>query len=172
MTFQRSSLRALSVATAFAFSTAAQADLRVNFYEGAPKDRIQIVNTGVCTISGSSVTIDLSQSQGGLIFDVTASGQGVEVYQPFEIVQGENALARIPTVMDGQKQVVLEIVSLAPNEAIAFTIDVDDTIGQREITVTGSEFAGTTAAYTSGESPILATFSSGPEAIIPIQNCS
>lgn len=172
MSRQPSALSAMSVATLLVFATAAQADLRVNFYEGAPKDRIQILNTDACAISGSSVSIDLSQSQGGLIFDVTASGQGVEVYQPFEIVQGENALAQIPIILDGQKQVELEIEILAPNEAIVFTIDVDDTIGQREITVTGSEFVGATAAYTSGDTPVLATFLSGPEVIIPIQSCS
>lgn len=172
MNFQQSPLRAMSVATAFIFATSAQADIRVNFYEGAPHDRIQIVNTGACAISDSSVAIDFSQSQGELIFDVTAIGQGVEVYQPFEIVQGEDALARVPTVLDGQKQVELEIVSLSSNEAIVFTIDVDDTIGQREITVTGSEFTGTTAAYKRGDTRVMATFASGPEVIIPIQNCS
>lgn len=172
MSVQRTTFLAMSVSAALAFATAAQADLKVNFYEGAPKDRIQIVNTGACAISASSVAIDLSQSLGGLIFDVTASGQGVEVFQPFEIVQGGQALARIPAVLDGQKRIELEITSLAPSEAIVFTIDVDDTIGQREITVTGSEFSGATAAYSRGGEPVLATFLTGSEVTIPIPSCS
>lgn len=172
MKFRRSTLSAVSVAATLLAVNTAQADLRINFYEGAPKDRFQIINTGACAISESSVSIDLSDSQGGLIFDVTASGEGVEVYQPFDIVQGENALARIPTVMDGQKQLKLEIVLLAPNEAITFTIDVDDTIGQRQITVSGSEFTGATASYTRGATLVLATFTTGPEVIIPMPNCS
>lgn len=167
--------RALGVSMAAAawcvIATAAHADLRVSFQEGAPKDRFEIRNIGACTITGASVVIDLSQSQGGLIFDVTSSGQGTQVFQPFEIVQGAEALARVPTVVDGQNRVALEITRLAPDASIAFTIDVDDTLGQRATTVTGAEIAGATVSYNSGAIPVLATFANGPRTVIPIPDC-
>ena len=44
--------------------------------------------------------------------------------------------------VDGDRQVVLSIRRLAPGIRIAFTIDVDDTISPRGITVSGSEIEG------------------------------
>lgn len=172
MTLNQPNFCAAFVLMTATLATSSQADIQVTFYEGAPKDRVEIVNTGDCALAGSSLVIDLSQSQGGLIFDVTASGQGVEVFQPFEIVAGESALASVPTVLDGQQQIELEIASLAPNDVIAFTIDVDDTIEQREITVTGSEFAGATATYSGNADPVTATFLTTSDVSIPIPTCS
>ena len=172
MTLDQPRLRlALGLLTAM-LGTAAHADLQVTFYEGAPKDRVEIVNAGTCVLARSALLIDLSESQGRLIFDVTASGQGVEVFQPFEIVERENSLASVPTVIDGQQQIELEIDSLAPGEIIAFTTDVDDTIGQREITVTGSEFSGATATFRGGSGQVTARFLTGPEVSIPMPTCS
>lgn len=171
MSFQQSPLSALTLETFLALATTAYADLKVRFNEGAPKDRFTIQNTGTCAITASSIVIDLSKSQGGLIFDVTGSGEGVEVYQPFEVVEGSDALAAMPTVRDGQTRVELEIKRLAPGQSIAFTIDVDDTLGQRAITVTGSELDGAMTSYSNGAQPISASFSS-PTAVIPIPDCS
>lgn len=168
----RSLLTAASMASVVTFATAAHADLRVSFDEGAPKDRFQIENTGACTMTDLSLLVDLAQSQGGLIFDVTAEGQGVEVFQPFEIVQGAGALKGIPTVTDGQTEVSLDIARLAPNEAIAFTIDVDDTLGQRAITVSGNEIKGAMVTYAQADVSKTAMFSAGAEAEIKVASCS
>ncbi|MGR3634314.1 MAG: aggregation factor core [Shimia sp.] len=121
-----------------------QADLHLRFVEGAPKDRFEITNHSACALTSSTITLDLAPSQGALIFDVTGSGAGVEVFQPFEIVSGRDAFAALPTVKDGQNSVDLSIATLDPGKSIAFTIDVDDTLGAREITVTGSEISGAT----------------------------
>ena len=43
-----------------AMPTMSHADLRVGFFEGAPKDRFRIENTSTCTIADSSITLDLS----------------------------------------------------------------------------------------------------------------
>lgn len=149
----------------------AAADLNVSFIEGAPKDRFRIENTSACALSGSTVRLDLSTSKGALIFDVTAAGQGVEVFQPFELTEGAQALAERPQVSDGQSAIDLAIETLAPGQAIAFTIDVDDTIDQREITVTGSEIKGATVAISQGGQDRSAAFSDQAKARIVLADC-
>jgi hypothetical protein len=51
------------------------AAIGVRFIEGAPKDR----------------------------FDVTGTGAGIEMFQPFELVVGPEALATRPKVVDGER---------------------------------------------------------------------
>lgn len=171
MNLQKPILRTLAITASLTFATAALADIRVSFIEGAPKDTFRIENTGTCPVTGASIVIDLSTSQGGLIFDVTAAGQGVEVFQPFEVTQGAGSLANAPTVIDGQTQVLLDILTLAPSETIAFTIDVDDTLGQRAITVAESEIQGATATYTQGDTAVSATMTQQATAMIAAPKC-
>ncbi|PSL19598.1 aggregation factor core [Shimia abyssi] len=149
----------------------AQADLAVRFIEGAPKDRFQIENTGACAVTSGLVRLDLATSDGKLIFDVTDRGAGVEVFQPFELVQGQSAVTDAPAVVDGQSVVELGIKSLAPGDIIAFTIDVDDTVGQREITVSGSEIAGATASYVRGAERFTADFDERARTTVPLSVC-
>lgn len=87
--------------------------------------------------------IDFTDSNAGLIFDVTNSGAGVEVFQPFEITAGGQHLVAQPTISDGDQTALLDITGLGQNKTLAFTIDVDDTIGTRAITVANSEISGT-----------------------------
>ncbi|MEN0041637.1 MAG: aggregation factor core [Pseudomonadota bacterium] len=150
-------LLALTAAPAFA-------EVDVSFIEGAPKDRFQIANNAQCDIENAELTIDLEGSAGGLIFDVTDTGAGVEVFQPFEVVAGVAFLANAPVVRDGDRRIALSIGQLPAGQTIAFTIDVDDTINAREITVTDSELsggsvrlrvAGRTFEQTFGETPRL-----------------
>ena len=103
----------------------AYANMNISFDEGAPKDRFTFTNAGDCTIAATKVKLDLASSKAGLIFDVTASGKGVEVYQPLEITSGENSLLTIPTANDGDNQITLDIDQLAAGQSISFTIDVD-----------------------------------------------
>jgi hypothetical protein len=120
----------------------ANADILVRFIEGAPTDRFEITNAGACALAGIDVVIDLAGSAGRLIFDVTGTGAGVQVYQPFVVTAGADALATLPQVADGDRGVTLAIRALPAGGQIAFTIDVDDTRGQREITVSNSEIEG------------------------------
>ena len=144
-----------------------QVGVQIRFIEGAPKDRFVLENVGTCEVEASTLKIDLSQSAGRLIFDVTEKGAGVEVFQPLEFVEGVDALRQIPSVVDGQNTIELEIASLAAGDKLAFTVDVDDTIGQREITVTGSEIEGATVSYADAEETSTATFSS--EALVNVK---
>lgn len=148
-----------------------QAGVQIRFIEGAPKDRFVLTNVGTCQVEASSVKIDLSQSAGRLIFDVTEKGAGVEVFQPLELVEGADALRQLPSVVDGQNTIELEIASLAAGDTLAFTIDVDDTIGQREITVTGSEIEGATVSYSDADKTRTATFSSEALVNVTTKDC-
>ena len=125
-----------------ALATPAAADLTMRFSEGAPKDRFTLTNNGACALPVMTVTLDLGTAPAGLIFDVTASGAGVEVFQPFELVAGADLLREVPVILDGDASITLPLRGLGAGQSVAFTIDVDDTGGGREITVNGSEIAG------------------------------
>lgn len=168
--FHKMSIAAAALALPFT-AVVGQADLHVRFVEGAPKDRFEITNHGACAISSSTITLDLTTSQGALIFDVTSNGAGVEVFQPFEIVAGRDALVTLPTIVDGQSTVELPISALDTGASIAFTIDVDDTLGAREITVTGSEISGATVQLVGADARQTAAFDTEAKAQVTGPTC-
>lgn len=166
-------LKTLVVAagTTFGAVPLAHADLAVSFIEGAPKDRFTFSNTGKCTIQDATVTLDLSGSKAGLIFDVTSSGAGVQVFQPLDITNGTKALKTTPKVRDGDNQIVLKINRLIAGNRISFTIDVDDTMGGREITVSGSEIAGARVRFAKNGKSKAATFGSNARTVVALKDC-
>lgn len=132
---------AIGILTAVAFQTA-HASLIVDFVEGAPKDRFIVKNAGSCLLSDLVLEINLSQSDGRLIFDTTDTGAGVEVFQPFEATSENIVLVSSEVVKDGDSQLAVRIETLAVGESVGFTIDVDDTLPKSElgnIRVAGSE---------------------------------
>jgi hypothetical protein len=155
----------LSVLPAFA-------DISVRFIESAPKDRFEITNVAVCDVTATDVVVDLSASAAGLIFDVTGLGAGVEVFQPFELVDGADALAAVPKVADGDRQVVLSIRRLAAGQRIAFTIDVDDTISPRGTMVSGSEIQGAVVRVNAAGTTASGRFSREGVALAKTPPCS
>lgn len=144
----------------------ALADLTVDFIEGAPKDRFVITHNDGCPVADAQITIDLQGSQGALVFDTAAGAQGVEVFQPFEVVAGAALLTDLPRVADGDRSITLNTGAIPVGGQIAFTIDVDDTLGQREITVTGAEIAGATVSMTNGATISIAQFDARAKAVI------
>jgi len=126
-------------------ASVAHADLEFKFIEGAPKDRFVISNASECTIKKLLIDIDLSTSAGKLIFDTTADGAGVEVYQPFASDSSAIVLVSSSAVKDGDTLVSLRVEAIEPNESASFTIDVDDTMTESElgnIRVADSEIEG------------------------------
>ena len=115
--------------------------LTVTFRDGAPKDRFTISYDASCVAQPMRVDIDLGTAPAGLVFDITAAGAGVEVFQPLEWVLGR---ARASAVRDGDTVVSLDLDGLSPGETLAFTVDIDDTTSNRQITVDGSEMVGAT----------------------------
>lgn len=165
-------LRTLGLAAlCLAAPLTAHADIAVSFIEGAPKDTFRIENTGACTITGGTLSLDLAKSAAGLIFDVTARGAGVEVFQPLEMVEGVHAIFSIPLVQDGDAQVAFDLVSLGAGETVSFTIDVDDTLGSRAITVSGSEIAGAQVHYADNGMSKTAVFGRDAIAILEVSGC-
>ncbi len=146
----------------------AKADLTVSFIEGAPKDRFVVSSaTDACAEVPMTVTINLDGSAGALVFDVTDQGAGVEVFQPFELVAGAETVSTLPDVSDGDTSVTLALAGLSSAQTVAFTIDVDDTINAREITVTDSEIQGATIEVLQGTAGAQAVFGENATAVLP-----
>jgi hypothetical protein len=122
----------------------ATADIQLTFQEGAPKDRFILTNLSGCALPALSLSIDLASSASGVIFDVTASGAGVDVFQPFDLVSGAEMVLQASDIRDGDQRLDLTLSEMGPGQSLAFTIDVDDTSGQRGITVSGAELSGAT----------------------------
>lgn len=166
-------LKRLIIAAIFypGLSAFAHANMTVIFDEGAPKDRFTFTNTGSCTITDAKIALDLSSSKSGLIFDVTGNGPGVEVFQPLEMVSGADALLSIPEVKDGDNQITLNIGKLNAGQSIAFTIDVDDTMGGSEIIVSNSEIQSAKVDFSQNNKTTSAVFTADAGTKIPLEAC-
>ena len=153
----------------------ALADVRVTFIEGAPKDRFVITNTSACPTGALQVTIDLSTSSAGLIFDTTGSGAGVSVYQPFELVTGHDHVTAASKISDGDRRAVLDISDIPGKDEVAFTIDVDDTLpasANGQTMILDSEMAGSQLKIRAGGGrPITAPFDGTGTALAPWEVC-
>ena len=152
-------------------ATPALADIRVSFIEGAPKDRFMISSTGNCDIGKTEILLDLTGSSHGLIFDTTGAGQGVSVYQPFQIVSGADLLSASPTVLDGDQSIRLFLAALPKGKQVAFTIDVDDTAGVSETMVSGAEITGATVRVQTAGGETSGTFDATSSASVPLNDC-
>lgn len=165
--------RAFTLAAFATFgASVAQADISARFIEGAPKDRFEITSISECLSGPVVVTINLEGSAGGLIFDTTAAGAGVEVFQPFELTSGGNFVQQAPKVMDGDKSLSIGITALPKGQTVAFTLDVDDTGGAREITVSGGEIAGASINISAKNVAQSAVFEANARAQITQSLCS
>jgi hypothetical protein len=163
--------RTLTSAVFMALATSATADIIVTFNEGAPKDRFTFQNVSDCALTSATLSVDLNGSAGALVFDTTDKGAGVEVFQPFELVAGKAFVTDHSTVSDGEKVLTINVKNLKAGGKIAFTIDVDDTLGQREITVNDAEISGATASTQVSGATEVATFN-GSRAVIPLDCAS
>jgi hypothetical protein len=161
----------LSTCLAF-MALPASADVIVRFIEGAPTDRFVFETTGGCTIDEARLSLDLSGSNAGLIFDVTNAGAGVEVFQPFILVSGADRVIARSDVQDGDTMLSLDVAAWGPATQIAFTIDIDDTIGAREITVSGAEITGATAEMVVAGEVFEGTFNADGIARIALSPCT
>ena len=164
--------------TLFALSVLAlpaQADIAVRFIEGAPKDRFQIINLSPCDTGPIDMVIDLSSSPAGLYFDTTATGAGVEVFQPFEIVEGADYVDGVRPISDGDTQAIITLSSLPGEAVVAFTTDLDDRMensvsGQTRIG--GSEIVGAALRIqAAGGTETMATFDTRGQATAERQAC-
>ena len=134
-------------------------DVRVEavFIEGAPIDRLLVTNRSAGGWLIKQITWDLTPSAGEVIFDTTGSGAGVEVFQPFRQLNTDDTrsaggnisddrqlavLVADPSVTDGDQSVLLQFKSFEPQQVFGMSIDVDDQVSSRQITVDRSEMQG------------------------------
>ncbi len=162
----------IPVVIAMFIASPALADVTVTFTEGAPTDRFTIASTDDCLTTPIDLQIDLTGSDAGLIFDVTAAGAGVEVFQPFKLVSGAQTVTGHSTLADGATTLTLTLASLLSASPVAFTIDLDDTIGQREITVSNTEIAGAMARMTADGNTVSAPFDDTATATLQTPGCA
>ena len=92
----------------------------------------------------------------------------MNVFQPFELVAGEQHVSALPEARDGDRAISMRLTGLGPNQRIAFTIDVDDTAGATESMISASEITGATvrAGDASG------TFGADNTATVKLQACT
>ena len=153
-----------------AFATPGLADITVSFRDSAPKDIFVLHNASGCDLGAVRITLDLSGSASGLIFDTTAQGAGVEVFQPFEIVSGGGYLAGVPQVLDGMNRLDLSLTRFPADGRVQFTIDVDDTLPRSQwgqIRVSGGEMAGAEVIGLDRR----ASFNAEGLAVLPVTAC-
>ena len=165
-------LHALTLALLVA--TPATANIEAIFSEGAPKDRFTFTNTGGCALGPTTLTLNLADTPAGLIFDTSPGGAGVEVFQPYEIVQGGELVTTAPTVTDGATQITLDLTGLGAGQSVAFTIDVDDTLAQSslgQIRVSDSEIAGASVVFSQKDGSHQGVFDTTSRAVISLAGC-
>jgi hypothetical protein len=164
---------AVGLLSSMGASQLAHANLEIRFNESAPKDIFTIENMSECDLTNVLLDIDLSKSTGGLIFDTTATGAGVEVFQPFEVRQGNMTLISANSVRDGDSALSVRIDQIAAGATVSFTIDVDDTLSEGElgnIRVSGSEIQGGLVRVTNvADDRLVATFGKTSKALIELQ---
>ncbi len=117
--------------------------LEATFREGAPRDRFVFENVGQSDIA--RITIDMDGSRGRLYFDTSASGDGVEVFQPFRVEASDASLTAMPEPDDGDTQIVLDFKRFPAGASFTFSIDVDDRLTDSslgQIRVAGAEIDG------------------------------
>jgi len=153
----------------------ATANMEVRFVESAPKDWFSLTNDSNCFMKEFTMEVDLSNTLGKLIFDTTAAGAGVEVFQPFEQREGDIRLSATAKVPDGENMLSLLINNLGPGQSVSFTIDVDDTLPNSKlgnIRVSDSEIAGGTVRLKIGaETDIVGTFDTNARISLPSPGC-
>lgn len=157
---------------AFALSLSALpavADVTVRFQESAPKDRFVISSD--CAVTDVEMTINLTGSAGSLIFDVTADGAGVEVFQPVEVQSG---VAQVQPVVDGDQRLALVIPAIPVDADVVISADLDDVLPQSalgQIRVADSELDGATISIEFDNFRETAVFSNGDTQVFFAHGC-
>ncbi len=166
--------RATAICLALMAAGPAAAQISVSFVDSAPTDIFEITNTSACPSGEMEVTIDLTGSEAGLLFDTTPTGVGVQVFQPFVLTRGAEYLTSVPQVADGARMITLSVKSLPGEGQIRFTIDVDDTLpqsGNGQIRVSGSEMAGAQVRLTGPAATLEADFGATGRAVLGLNTC-
>lgn len=163
------------MALLLALPTTALADLTVSFEEAAPTDFFIVENESDCELRDFVLRIDLNGTAGGLLFDVTAGGAGLSVYQPFQIAEGRESIRSFGEVSDGDRVATIEFARLEGRDRVVFTGDVDDTLANGpmgQTMIDGSEIAGAGISINlPGDPPVTAVFGPNGRAAAKLKGC-
>jgi hypothetical protein len=166
-------LRYMTITATLSVMQLSHANVEIRFNESAPKDIFTLKNLSKCDLRDVVLELDLSNSMGRLIFDTTAAGAGVEVFQPFEVRQGNMTLTSASMVQDGDTALSVRIDQITAGETVSFTIDVDDTLPKSElgnIRVSGAEIEGGVIRLSAlNEDQVATTFGNKATAIVNLQ---
>jgi hypothetical protein len=139
--------------------------------EGSSADRFAVTGLRGCALGPADVTIELSESSAGLIFDVTVNGAGVQAYRSYGTGTCAHALGGEGEIQDGDTDITLTLRDITLGVSVSFTIDLDDTAGARESIVSDPEIAGASVRVSNGQGPYKARFSENAVARVMVDGC-
>lgn len=170
-------IAALALATALPVPFAvAGSELTVSFQEAAPKDVIVIRNATGCPLPGFELRIDLRPSAGRLLFDTTPGGAGIDLAQPFEIVEGGAMVEAFADLTDGDRIARIRFRRMDVGGQVTVNLDLDDTLPEGPLgptLVTPEEIAGAAVFMArEGLPEISAQFGLDGWAALPLGQCT
>jgi hypothetical protein len=115
------------------------------YVEAAPNDLVVLRNLSPEGWQVARVDWRLQESEGELIFDTVAGGEGVDSAHAFAFTGGSAGvrLADVPLVSDGAREMTLLFDAYPAGAAFEFSIDLDDTaLGLPDTIVDGREIEG------------------------------
>jgi len=127
--------------------------VEVRFMESGGGDIFIIDNQSRSPLSLVSLSIQLANSRGRLVFDTADGGAGTSMHQPFEPVTDDVGLVGVPIVLDGSQVLRLHFKAFTAGRQFMFVIDLDDQLGHSDFgqadfgqaIVSGAEIEGAEA---------------------------
>lgn len=153
---------------------AERAELSVSISDGDPFDRIFIQNSGECTLVQGALELDFTTSQGRVLIDTEYGGPGTKDPMPVAVEHGP---LQVRNVVDGDRQIVIEINGLLPFQSGIVTLDVDNEATgwfAGRVSILGQHLSGTTARFTAQGQDASGIFGDTGEVVItlPAVACS
>lgn len=140
--------------------------------DGDPFDRIFIRNSGECTLVQGVLGLDFTTSQGGVLIDTEYGGLGTKDPMPVAVEHGP---LRVRTVLDGDRQIVIEIDGLLPDQSGVVTLDVDNEATgwfSGRVSILGEHLDGATARFVTQGQDATGTFGETGEVVIALPNAA
>lgn len=147
--------------------------LRVSMADGDPLDRIYILNLGSCGAPAGLMTLDMSNSAGGLVIDTQYGGLGSRDPSPITVEMGPIALE---PVADGDTGLAIRMGGLGPGELAVISFDGDTRRSfweERRVVFEASDLVGTRIAFRTRAGTYSTEFGPGGQAFVdlPPETC-
>ncbi|WP_375282075.1 hypothetical protein [Pseudooctadecabacter sp.] len=132
-----------------ATTMAQTAEVSVMIRDGDPHDRIYIRNTGRCPLGYGVLGLDFTTSAGHILIDTAYGGAGTKDPMPVEVESGPLS---VHPVLDGDRQIVMDIEGLAQGQSGVVTLDVDNEASgwfASRVSILNDHLEGTEARFAS-----------------------